>query len=159
MHQNPALQRLPFGSVIDAELKVLFEKLKEKEIANFALVGLVVVYGVPAHEEFQAQRCVLSPDFTSNFQVAFRYINPFQSTRSGATFQGDMALQEMYAVCHELKNISYHKGWWKADAHSAAPAASEADGGQFFLQSTPEHLYVGGARILWPGGMQSWPYR
>ena len=53
-----------FGRVLDAELQVLFEKLKQKRIDNFALVGLVFVHGVPAHEKFQEQRRVLSPEFT-----------------------------------------------------------------------------------------------
>ena len=78
-------QKLPelFGAnacdrVLDAELQVLFEKLKQKRIDNFALVGLVVVHCVPAHEKFQEQRRVLSPEFTPNFQVAIQNIIPFE---------------------------------------------------------------------------------
>ena len=75
--------------VFDVELQVLFEKLKQKRIDNFALVGLVVVHGVPAHEKFQEQRRVLSPEFTPNFQVAIRNTIPFESTLRGAHFQGN----------------------------------------------------------------------
>ena len=101
--------------VFDAELQVLFEKLKQKRIDNFALVGLVVVHGVPAHEKFQEQRRVLSPEFTPSFQVATRSIIPFESTLRGAHFQGSMALQEMLVVCNQLKAISDQLGWREAD--------------------------------------------
>ena len=118
-------QKLPelFGAnacdrVLDAELQVLFEKLKQKRIDNFALVGLVVVHGVPAHEKFQERRRVLSPELTPNFQVAIRNIISFESTLRGAKFKGSMALQERLAVCKQLKAISDQLGWCLADDHA-----------------------------------------
>ena len=40
--------------VIDAELEILFNGLKQQGIDNFALVGLVVVHGVQASEKWKA---------------------------------------------------------------------------------------------------------
>ena len=91
--------------MFDAELHVLFEKLKQKRIDNFALVGLMIVHDVPAHAWFQERRRVLSPEWTPNFQVAMRHIVPFASTLHGASFKGSMARQEMVALCKQLEAV------------------------------------------------------
>ena len=72
--------------VLDVELRVLFDMLEDKGIDNFALVGLVVVYGVPADEKFEEQRRILSPKLTSNFRVLLLHKIAFESilvTRRG----------------------------------------------------------------------------
>ena len=72
--------------VLDVELRVLFDMLEDKGIDNFALAGLVVVYGVPADEKFEEQRRILSPKLTSNFRVLLLHKIAFESilvTRRG----------------------------------------------------------------------------
>ena len=83
--------------VLDVELRVLFDMLEDKGIDNFALVGLVVVYGVPADEKFEEQRRILSPEFTSNFRVLLLHKIAFESILVGGSFQGGTApAKKMY---------------------------------------------------------------
>ena len=103
-----------FDNVFDAELHVLFEKLKQKRIDNFALVGLMIVHDVPAHACFQERRRVLSPEWTEHFQVAMRHIVPFSSTFHGAKFRGHRARQEMMALCKLLEAVRDQKYWQEA---------------------------------------------
>ena len=103
-----------FDNVFDAELHVLFEKLKQKRIENFALVGLMIVHDVPAHACFQERRRVLSPEWTEHFQVAMRHIVPFSSTFHGAKFRGHRARQEMMALCKLLEGVRDQKYWQEA---------------------------------------------
>ena len=100
--------------MFDAELHVLFEKLKQKRIDNFALVGLMIVHDVPAHAWFQEWRRVLSPEWTEHFQVAMRHIVPFSSTLHGARFRGDLARQEVVALCKQLEAVRDQKCWQEA---------------------------------------------
>ena len=86
--------------VIDAELEILFNGLKQQGIDNFALVGLVVVHGVQASEKWKVVERFLSPKRTSAFQVAIRYIIPFESTLRGAHFYGNKASEEEWALCN-----------------------------------------------------------
>ena len=89
--------------------------LKKQCIDNFALVGLVVVHGVPADEKFEVQRRILSSECTSNFQVLLLNIAAFESRLCDASYQGSMAHGEMYAVCKQLKAISAQLGWCEVD--------------------------------------------
>ena len=67
---------------------------------DFALVGLVVVYGVPADEKFEEQRRILSPEFTWNFRVGL-----LNKIAFGESFQGGTAHGEVYGLCKQLKAI------------------------------------------------------
>ena len=49
--------------VLDVELRVLFDMLEDKGMDSFALVGLVVVYGVPADQKLEEQHFLLNSSF------------------------------------------------------------------------------------------------
>ena len=104
--------------VLDVELRVLFDMLEDKGIDNFALVGLVVVYGVPADEKFEEQRRILSPEFTSNFRVLLLHKIAFESILVGGSFQGGTAPGEVYGLCKQLKAIREQLGWYEVDDDS-----------------------------------------
>ena len=105
------LPDLSCDRIFDSELAVLFEKLKQKGVDNFALVAFIVVDGVPAREKFPERRRVLSPRCTSHYQVVIRYMISFRSKRVGAHFEGMTANQEMYELCKKVTAVREQFGW------------------------------------------------
>ena len=105
------LPDLSCDRIFDSELEVLFEKLKQKGIGNFALVAFIVVDGVPAHAKFPERRRVISPRWTSHYQVVIRHVISLQSRRVGAQFKGMTAKQEMYDLCKRVTAVSEQLGW------------------------------------------------